>query len=129
MNFNRGDYIEIKVDLSNCISANENIISVGDSINNWNQSTGGYHAYYTASSNSFEVNSLISTGQEGRAYSYPTDRSSVTIIVDKYGCHVDGELIVENSRINDLSSVQVGSAEGNTRSNATYEYIKVVKYN
>lgn len=127
-NFNRGDYIEAKMDLSNCTSTNENVISIGDSITNWNQFTGGYHAYYTPSSNSFEVNSLISTGQEGRAYSYPTNRSSVIVVVDKYGCHVDGELIVENSRINDLSSFQVGSAEGNTRSNATYEYIKVVKY-
>jgi hypothetical protein len=128
-NFNRGDYVEIKIDLTNCVSANENIISVGDSITNWSQSTGGYHVYYTASSNSFEVNSLIYTGQEGRSYSYPANKNSVTVVVDKYGCHVDGELIVENSRINDLSSFQVGSAEGNTRSNATYEYIKVVKYN
>jgi hypothetical protein len=28
-----------------------------------------------------------------------------------------------------LSSFYIGSAEGQTRSNATYEYIKVVKYN
>ena len=65
-NFNRGDYIEIKANLSNCTATNENIISVGDTIDEWNQYTGGYHSYYTRSSNSFEVNSLLPTGQEGR---------------------------------------------------------------
>ena len=127
-NFNRGDYIEIKADLSGCTGTNENVISIGDAINNWNQYTGGYHAYYTRSSNSFEVNSLLSTGQEGRAYAYPTNTSSVTMVINKDGFHVDGELVTSNSRIGELSSIQVGSAEGNTRSNATYEYIKVVKY-
>ena len=127
-NFNRGDYIEIKANLSGCTGTNENVISIGDSITNWNQYTGGYHAYYTRSSNSFEVNSLLSTGQEGRSYSYPTDTSSVIMVINKDGFHVDGELITSNSRIGELSTLQVGSAEGNTRSNATYEYIKVVKY-
>ena len=128
-NFNRGDYIEIKANLSGCTSTNENVISIGDTITSWNQYTGGYHAYYTGSSNSFEVNSLLSTGQEGRSYAYPTNASSVIMVINKDGFHVDGELITSNSRISELSSLQVGSAEGNTRSNATYEYIKVVKYN
>ncbi len=128
-NFNRGDYIEIKANLSGCTSTNENVISIGDTITSWNQYTGGYHAYYTSSSNSFEVNSLLSTGQEGREYAYPTNASSVTMVINKDGFHVDGGLVTSNSRIGELSSLQIGSAEGNTRSNATYEYIKVVKYN
>lgn len=127
-NFNRGDYIEIKANLSGCAGTNENIISIGDTITSWNQYTGGYHAYYTNSSNSFEVNSLISSGQEGREYTYPTNTSSVTMVINKYGFHVDGELVTSNSRIGELNKIQIGSAEGNTRSNATYEYIKVVKY-
>ena len=125
-NFGRGDYIEIKVDLSACSDTNENIISIGDSIPNWNQYVGGYHSYYTASSNSLEVNSLIAASQEGREYSYPVDESNVTLVVDADGFHVDGQLLVQNSRIGELSKIQIGSAEGNTRSNAVYEYIKVV---
>ena len=126
--FNRGDYIEIKVDLSGCSATNENIISIGDTISAWNQYTGGYHSYYTRSSNSFEVNSLLPTGQEGRQTTYPADPSNVVILVNKNGFHINGTKIVQNSRIAELNRIEIGSEEGNGRSKATYEYIKFVKY-
>jgi hypothetical protein len=127
-NWNNGDYIEIKVNLSGCTSMNENIISIGDNIASWNQYTGGYHAYYTLSENRFEVNSMLSASQEGRENAYPTNKSATIIRIDKNGFHVDGSLVVSNSALTSLSSFYIGSAEGNTRSNATYEYIKIVKY-
>ena len=127
-NWSRGDYIEIKVNLSECTSTNENIISIGDSIASWNQSVGGYHAYYTPSENRLEVNSLLSTSSDGRENAYPTDNTAAILRIDKDGFHVDGNYVVRNGRINELSSFYVGSAEGETRSNATYEYIKIVKY-
>lgn len=126
--FNRGDYIEIKANLSNCSAANENIISVGDTIAEWNQYTGGYHSYYTRSSNYFEANSLLPTGQEGRQSISPTTPSSVTILINKNGFHVNGTKLVTNSRITELNRLEIGSQEGTGRSKATYEYIKVVKY-
>lgn len=126
--FNRGDYIEIKANLSNCSAANENIISVGDTIAEWNQYTGGYHSYYTRSSNYFEVNSLLPTSQEGRQSISPTTPSSVTILINKNGFHVNGTKLVTNSRITELNRLEIGSQEGTGRSKATYEYIKVVKY-
>ena len=127
-NFNRGDYIEIKVDVSGCSAANENIISIGDTISAWNQYTGGYHSYYTRSSNYYEVNSLLPTGQEGRQSVNPADPSSVIILVNKNGFHVNGTKVVSNSRIAELNRLEIGSQEGTGRSKATYEYIKVVKY-
>ena len=126
--FSRGDYIEIKVDVSGCSATNENIISIGDTISEWNQYTGGYHTYYTRSSNYFEVNSLLPTGQEGRQSTYPSDPSNVIILVNKNGFHVNGTKIVSNSRITSLNRLEIGSQEGSGRSKATYEYIKVVKY-
>ena len=126
--FSRGDYIEIKVDLSGCSAANENIISIGDTISAWNQYTGGYHTYYTRSSNYFEVNSLLPTGQEGRQSTNPADPSNVTLLINKDGFHVNGVKLVKNSRIAELSRLEIGSQEGTGRSKATYEYIKVVKY-
>lgn len=126
--FNRGDYIEIKANLSGCSAANENIISIGDTISAWNQYTGGYHSYYTRSSNSLEVNSLSPTGQEGRQTAYPADPSNVVILVNKNGFHINGTKIVQNSRIAELNRLEIGSQEGTGRSKATYEYIKVVKY-
>ena len=127
-NFDRGDYIEIKVNVSGCSAANENIISVGDTISAWNQYTGGYHTYYTRSSNSFEVNSLLPAGQEGRQTTYPADPSNVILLINKNGFHINGTKIVTNSKIGELSRLEIGSQEGNGRSKATYEYIKVVKY-
>lgn len=127
-NWGRGDYIEIKVNLSGCTSANENIISIGDSITNWNQNVGGYHAYYSPSENRFEVNSLLNDSSDGRESTSPADKTATILRIDKDGFHVDGNYVVRNGRINELSSFYVGSAEGQTRSNATYEYIKVVKY-
>ena len=127
-NFNRGDYIEIKADLSRCADVNENIISIGDSIVQWNQYVGGYHAYYTSSSNTLEVNSLLPTSQEGRQTMNPANPSSVTLLINKEGFYVDGSKIVSNSAIIGLSRIEIGSLEGSTRSNANYEYIKVVKY-
>ena len=127
-NWGRGDYIEIKVNLSGCTSANENIISIGDSIANWNQPTGGYHAYYSPSENRFEVNSLLINSSDGRESTSPVDKTATILRIDKDGFHVDGNYVVRNGRINELSSFYIGSAEGQTRSNATYEYIKVVKY-
>jgi hypothetical protein len=126
--WNRGDYIEIKVNLSGCASTNENIISIGDNIANWNQNIGGYHAYYTPSDNRFEVNSLLSSSSDGRESAYPVNKAATILRIDKDGFHVDGNYVVRNGRINELSSFYVGSAEGQTRSSATYEYIKVVKY-
>jgi hypothetical protein len=108
---------------------NENIISIGDNIANWNQYTGGYHAYYTPSENKFEVNSLLSSTSDGRESVYLADKTATILRIDKDGFHVDGNYLVRNGRINELSEFYIGSAEGQTRSNATYEYIKVVKYN
>lgn len=127
-NFDRGDYIEINVDVSGCSAANENIISIGDTITSWNQYTGGYHSYYTRSSNYFEANSLLPTGQEGRQSMNPADPTNVTILVNKNGFHINGTKLVENSRIGELSRLEIGSQEGTGRSKATYNYIKVVKY-
>lgn len=46
--------------------------------------------------------------------------------INKDGLYVDNKLVIENDYVTGLSSVQIGSAEGATRSNATYNYIKVV---
>jgi hypothetical protein len=126
--WNNGDYIEIKVDLSGCTSTNENIISIGDNITGWNQYTGGYHAYYSPDDNKLEVNSMLSSSQEDRQNAYPVDKTATIIKIDKNGFYVDGNFVVSNSAITSLGNFYIGSAEGQTRSNATYEYIKVVKY-
>ena len=58
----------------------------------------------------------------------PTDPSNVVILINKNGFHINGGKLVSNSRITELSRLEIGSQEGTGRSKATYEYIKVVKY-
>jgi nicotinic acid mononucleotide adenylyltransferase len=48
--------------------------------------------------------------------------------LENLGKWINGTKLVENSRIGELSRLEIGSQEGNGRSKATYEYIKVVKY-
>ena len=71
---------------------------------------------------------MLPAGQEGRQTISPTTPSSVTILINKNGFHVNGTKLVTNSRIAELDSLEIGSQEGTGRSKATYEYIKVVKY-
>ena len=128
LNFNNGDYIEISVNLLTCINANENIISIGDSIQSWNQKEAGYHIYYTPSSSyngTLQVNALITSNNNRKE---TTISSSPTIIkVASDGVYVNETRVQTNVRVNNLSNVQIGSMEGSTRSNAVYNYIKVFK--
>jgi hypothetical protein len=71
---------------------------------------------------------MLSSSQEDRQNAYPVDKTATIIKIDKNGFHVDGDLVVSNSAVTSLGNFYIGSAEGQTRSNATYEYIKIVKY-
>lgn len=128
VDLNSGDYIEISVNLGSCVNANENIISVGDSISSWTQNTAGYHIYYSRSSSYagvLQINALIggtNNRKEVNISSHPT-----VIRIDSNGVHVNGTRAQTNIRVNEITNLQIGSAEGATRSNATYNYIKVFK--
>ena len=71
---------------------------------------------------------MLSSSQEGRDNAYPEDISNTIIKINKDGFYVGEKFVVSNSALPSLGNFYIGSAEGNTRSNATYEYIKVVKY-
>ena len=43
------------------------------------------------------------------------------------GLYVNNNLVISNSAFSGLDVVQIGSAEGATRSNASYNYIKVIR--
>ena len=120
-----GDYIELSVDMSSCRNENENIISVGDSAASWNQNVAGYHMYYTPSTGILEVNALVGNNSNRKT---ATITSHPTIIrIDDTGAYVNGTRVQTNSRLRDVTKLQIGSAEGATRSNAVYNYIKFVK--
>lgn len=122
VNFAHGDYIEISVDISNCTSNTENIISIGTDIAKWLQV--GYHVYYTAGNQTMQFNTIDGKGYKRSNIKITNDIN--VIRVDGTGISLNGKTILAFSLLNTANSVQVGSQEGTTRSNATYNYIKVV---
>lgn len=122
VNFANGDYIEISVDISSCTSNTENIISIGTDITKWLQV--GYHVYYTAGNQTMQINTVDGKGYKRSNIKITNDIN--VIRVDGTGISLNGKTILAFSLLNTANSVQVGSQEGTTRSNATYNYIKVV---
>lgn len=126
LNFSNGDYVEASIDLSTCTEENEAVLSVGDDISEWAQTTGGWHLYYTPDTQLLELNSLIK-GDNTRTNVTLTS-TTVVVKISSAGIYIDGTLKATNAQIVNHTSTEIGSEEGNTRSNATYNYIKVVKY-
>lgn len=120
INFANGDYIEISLSVANCVNKNENIISVGNNIAQWMQV--GYHVYYTPGS--VQINTL-----NGHSYAQHNKKLSTTDLILKInsdGIYLNDKLITTCPDLNSITDIQIGSQEGHTRSQATYNYIKVV---
>lgn len=126
LNFNNGDYVEASIDLSSCTDSYENILSVGDSIAAWYQPVGGYHLYYDKNTNELQVNFSYSS-YHTRTSIFPTE-DTVVIKVNSNGIYVNGTLVGTNMYVVNHTSTEIGSVEGSTRSNAIYNYIKVVRF-
>lgn len=122
VNFANGDYIEISFDISSCASNAENIISIGTDIAKWSQI--GYHVYYTAGNQTMQFNTVDGKGYKRSSVKITNDIN--VIRVDGTGISLNGKTILAFSLLNTVNPVQVGSQEGTTRSNATYNYIKIV---
>lgn len=128
INFEKGDYIEISVDVSNVIPGNlENIISVGDNISGWYQKIAGYHLYYNAGTESgtVEVNCFENLMHISRDFVTVTG-TTLLIKIDKSGIYVNNNLVTTNDALPYVTKIQIGSTEGSVRSHATYNYIKAV---
>lgn len=129
LDLNNGDYIEVSVNLSSCTNATENILSVGDTIGSWSQNVAGYHVYYSPNYSSggvLQINALIGSThnrKEINITSHPT-----IIRIEASGMYVDGTKVQTNSRLSEVSNLQIGSTEGSVRSKAVYNYIKVYKH-
>lgn len=144
INFSAGDYIELEMNLSACTSSAENVISVGSNIDVWTGTH--YHCYYNRSTNKLQINAMANGKYSSCDYTPTTD--TVVIRVDKNGMTVNGALLQQTDfngtnasaggntgtyytetipLIAAMTTITVGSMEGNTRSNATYNYIKVVR--
>ena len=125
------------VDLTNCKNAKENVLSIGTDINNWFGAVpngGTVHCYYTPTTKELQV-SYISTNATLGVYTYTQYVSDVEgettfDLSYQYGIRVNGKVAIDGAAFVNLytfNSVNIGSMEGNTRSNATYKITRVVK--
>ena len=138
INWNKQKLVAV-IDLSSCTGTSENILSVGQNIGSW--SIGGWHFYYTASTQKMKSDYLATDGKH--PVSDPktgVEPGTVRIELSKAeGCTINGEsynaLYDSNvqgtwqSNTEDfwkLTSVNIGSKEGANRSNAVIKYVTVV---
>lgn len=127
------------IDLSTCVGTNEDILSVGQNISAWN--IGGWHFYYTKSDNRMKSDYLTTGGAHPISDdNTPVEPGIVRIELSKAeGCTIDGVSFngfydssvtgTWQSNTADfwaLTSVNIGSKEGNGRSNAVIKYVTVV---
>ena len=110
------------------------LISFGADISTWSGTNDApnCHIYYNILSG-IKVD-LLATDKRNSSVSHAMG-TNVLIKLDSTGLYIDNTLFTTSSSadsafmayINSLTSIQIGSIEGNNRSGATYNYIKVVK--
>ena len=126
------------INVAGCTGENEGILSVGDAIDAWNGTH--FHLYYTRSNNTLQVNYLDATGNPIRKDVEVAGDELLIEISKAAGITVNGNSVNylnESGELTEdysvykalwaLTEISVGSQEGNGRSNATYNYVRIQK--
>ena len=124
------------INVAGCTGENEGILSVGDAIDAWTGTH--FHLYYTRSNNTLQVNYLDATGNPIRKDVEVAGDELLIEISKTAGITVNGESVNylnESGELTEdytvynalwaLTEITVGSQEGNGRSNATYNYVRI----
>ena len=124
-------WIEAEIDLSNCGTSVslQNIISFGNDIAQWNTS-GKYnlHLYYTASTKQLEIDYLANGGDRDQTL-VTLSSTTLKLKLSSEGLAVNGEIKKNASSLSNLlalSSISIGSKQGDNRSYATYKSVNIV---
>ena len=138
-------YVKAVIDVSTCTGTNENILSVGEDLDSW--WIGGWHFYYSVNHASYGAHALkvdyLDTKTNGGGHpllTYKTDiTGTITVEISKeHGVLVNGEEYNSfngdqtgtwqelSAKLWAATSIQIGSAEGANRSNATYTSVEIL---
>ena len=124
-------WIETEIDLSKCGTSIklQNIISFGNDIAQWNTS-GKYnlHLYYTASTKQLEIDYLANGGDRDQTL-VTLSSTTLKLKLSSEGLAVNGEIKKNASSLSNLlalSSISIGSKQGDNRSYATYKSVNIV---
>ena len=138
--WNENRIFEASIDLSSCINTNENILSVGNNIKEWDGSGNiNLHFFYTKSSNKLIIDWVnqddpyTSVNNPKCEFIVYTDNETINIKITNKGLFINKRLITndwfEARFVNQIygigNNIQAGSAQGKTLSYAKYNYIKV----
>lgn len=131
------------IDLSGCKNSFENILSIGEDISGWG-GTNHLHLYYTASTKTLQPNFMAPDNVS--RYDLVLNSDELVIELSKrYGLVINGEpwlykynsggtsttyddldaFIEATKTFWALTSLEIGSTQGDTRSNAKYNYIRI----
>ena len=124
-------WIEAEIDLSKCGTSVtlQNIISFGNDIAQWS-TAGKYnlHLYYTASTKQLEIDYWANGG--GREQTLVTlSSTTLKLKLSSEGLAVNGVVKKNASSLSNLlalSSISIGSQQGDNRSYATYKSVSIV---
>lgn len=122
--------ITAEIDLSTCSasSTNENILSVGNAIDTWgSDDSQTIHLFYTKSTSTMEVDYLNGNSNTVRE-AVKNLSGNITVVISKDGVAINGTTYASADKIAGLaalSSVGIGSTQGDNRSNATYKEVYV----
>ena len=124
------------INVAGCTGENEGILSVGEAISDWPGTH--FHLYYTRSNNTLQVNYLDATGNPKRKDVEVAGDELLIEISKAAGITVNGNSVNylnESGELTEdysvykalwaLTEITVGSQEGNGRSNATYNYVRI----
>lgn len=133
-----------EINLGNCTTANENILSISNtSDGRWESSTSGnansIFFYYKKGSNTINIEGVNAqhTGASNlpSLKAYATYNTTIQVKCDKTGLYIgnqliwgpDNEIVKNLLDANKTSIIRVGSEEGSNRSHATYNTLTVEK--
>ena len=124
------------INVAGCTGENEGILSVGEAISDWPGTH--FHLYYTRSNNTLQVNYLDATGNPIRKDVEVAGDELIVEISKAAGLTVNGQsmnYLNEGGELTEdysvykalwaLTEITVGSQEGNGRSHATYNYVRI----
>lgn len=144
--FDKTKKITAQIDLANCKNAKENILSIGEDIDVWGNGDGqtakacNLHLYYTASTKEL-ICTLVDPDYEPYKSAHNTESTTVTLTDDILnielsvrGLYINGELQKGQygtltkgllAHLLNLETLEIGSEQGTSRSNATYNSILI----
>lgn len=114
--------VYVTMDLSTCTGTNENILSIGNAINTWT-STNCVHFYYTKNNTTM----IADANGANRSLEATVPASTVTIKLNSNGLYIN-DTLYDNTNLKsptNIETIQIGSAEGATRSNASNYHIEI----